>query len=668
MENARINAFATQLQIVQYRVNYFYAKGAVSYQNFGIEIGTSNEYYNQMVTAMQSVYNLSEEQAKTKLQNYKYFPKEELEKIGAEDVEIPIIINFTTRDVIGITGVKKNNVICYRLEELGESYNVEYIEPESTMPAFSLRKTIQGLNGTIYIDNITYNGDIKRGNIYYGRVTNIQSDPVEVEYWQEISSTSIYVDKSGIYAVKIVDALGNENTELIEVTLANAPELSDGMYPVIYDINTQKWKVVSSNSGEWYDYSSDEKRWANVMLNDNLELEADGVTVKTMGSMFVWVPRYAYSITSGWHSSTTGTIEIKFLQGVTDIPTDYEVNITDERIDRKPIINTENTAMTNYVVHPCFTNGNSNNFANGEWGTELKGIWVAKFEASSDNPQEGSNLGGGNRTDLHIKVLPNVTSWRGNSVTNIFIVCNNMLKENANFYGMANGVLDSHMMKNSEWGAVAYLAQSNYGNKQENDLESGIWNNIYHNGDSYDTTKTGVSGATREEKTSKSEIASEYYEYNTTNGVKASTTRNVYGIYDMVGGAYEYTASYVDNENMREPTTETTNNKYESNKELILSARKYKNIYNVGQNDDELSNYETAREKFGDATYEISKIISSTGHEAWNQDISQFPSTYNPVFVRGGAYYDEYAGIFNFGFATGENYNYISFRPVIVAK
>ena len=157
MENARINAFATQLQIVQYRVNYFYAKGAVSYQNFGIEIGTSNEHYNQMVTAMQSVYNLSEEQAKTKLQNYKYFPKEELEKIGAEDVEIPIIINFTTRDVIGITGVKKNNVICYRLEELGESYNVEYIEPENTMPAFSLRKTIQGLNGTIYIDNITTN-------------------------------------------------------------------------------------------------------------------------------------------------------------------------------------------------------------------------------------------------------------------------------------------------------------------------------------------------------------------------------------------------------------------------------------------------------------------------------------------------------------------------------
>ena len=36
------------------------------------------------------------------------------------------------------------------------------------------------------------------------------------------------------------------------------------------------------------------------------------------------------------------------------------------------------------------------------------------------------------------------------------------LNEDGNIYGLGNDV-DSHLMKNSEWGAVAYLARSKYG-------------------------------------------------------------------------------------------------------------------------------------------------------------------------------------------------------------
>ena len=36
------------------------------------------------------------------------------------------------------------------------------------------------------------------------------------------------------------------------------------------------------------------------------------------------------------------------------------------------------------------------------------------------------------------------------------------LTENGNIYGLTNSA-DSHLLKNSEWGAIAYLSQSEYG-------------------------------------------------------------------------------------------------------------------------------------------------------------------------------------------------------------
>ena len=47
-----------------------------------------------------------------------------------------------------------------------------------------------------------------------------------------------------------------------------------------------------------------QKKWANAKTSD--------------GSMWVWIPRYAYSITSGYHSSSAGNIEVEFMKGLTN--------------------------------------------------------------------------------------------------------------------------------------------------------------------------------------------------------------------------------------------------------------------------------------------------------------------------------------------------------------
>lgn len=110
---------------------------------------------------------------------------------------------------------------------------------------------------------------------------------------------------------------------------------------------------------------------------------------------------------------------------------------------------------------------------NGGLG-ELTGIWVAKFEASSNHPsvlenptEEELKYDGGAETDtdLKVRVKPNVISWRSITLGDCFTVCKNLTKIGNSLENTTN--IDSHIMKNTEWGMVAYLSSSGYGKKAE---------------------------------------------------------------------------------------------------------------------------------------------------------------------------------------------------------
>src|SRR5699024_2859434 len=90
---------------------------------------------------------------------------------------------------------------------------------------------------------------------------------------------------------------------------------------------------------------------------------------------------------------------------------------------------------------------------------ELSGIWVGKFETSISN--RSALHGGGNTTSLDAMIKPNVKSWRYINVSNIYQVGLKLSAE-GNRYGFST-TMNSHAMKNSEWGAIAYLSQSKYG-------------------------------------------------------------------------------------------------------------------------------------------------------------------------------------------------------------
>ena len=509
----------------------------------------------------------------------------------------------------------------------------------------------------------------------------------------------------------------------------NAPKLAEGMIPVKW--NGSNWVKADQNNSnfDWYQYDTTNKKWANVVTvketgtNTREYYQQAGVNEviaeEDIVGMFIWIPRYSYQITNGYHTNAdgTGTIEIKFLKGTTD---NYEGGTA----------NRNNKSNEDYVVHPCFTNGASTGYSNGEYNKELTGIWVAKFEASSSsttesNPNLGSNYGGKNTIDgQEVTVRPNVTSWRGIEVSDIYTVCKN-LTQNGNVHGLANG--DSHMMKNSEWGAVVYLTQSEYGNPQtSSDAESGVWINNYYEGDSvqtgasnyggnsiYGTTRTGMVGIREgqtngrdtatpwgSKQTNKTEngdgsiiitygevynetdtqnnptgapFTTTYYSYETEQGQKGSSTRNVYGIYDLSGGAWEYTASYLSEIEVPASGQSTAQRSVNNFNDNIPDWEKTKYAGTRDNTDYEgtnglILNYRDNSGKYGDALWETAaENAGASSNLSWNSDSDSFPFSANPFFLRGGGYYVvSIAGVFAFTSAYGGTSNNFSFRPVIV--
>ncbi len=181
--------------------------------------------------------------------------------------------------------------------------------------------------------------------------------------------------------------------------------------------------------------------------------------------------------------------------------------------------------------------------------------------------------------------------------------------------------------------------KSEYGANEE------IWNN------SYNGYRTGCGGSYVNDSNQ-----STCYEYTTTNGQKASTTHNIYGVYDMSGGAWEYVAAYVDNGNSSLSTY---------GQSIINADIKYKDVYSKGSSDTRSNNYEANANKYGDAVYETSSSYESSN--SWYGDRSWMTYSSSPWFHRGGSYnIGSNAGAFNFNSSNGQAYSSYNFRPVVV--
>ena len=411
--------------------------------------------------------------------------------------------------------------------------------------------------GAIGENESSYTG----GNFSSGQTITLKATTAGTYYLHVLTVDNAGNKKETISSAVTVEAAlvadGNYNAS----KGVNTPKLGSGMTPIKW--NGSSWVNTTGSDKDWYDYTS--KKWANAKTSD--------------GSMWVWIPRYAYSITSGYHSSSTGNIEVEFMKGLTN----------ETSTGRTSFDNVSGQGKWN--IHPAFN-----------YGQIVSGLWVAKFEAS--------NSGG------KIKIVPGVQSWRDITVNDIYTNCLNY-----------NKTLNSHMMKNDEWGAVAYLSKSKYGKNAEVDIND---DSSYYTG--------GGSGNAY------------------VNNVGQSTTGTVHGVYDMSGGAYEYGAAYVNN----------GNSSLSNGESLVNGDAKTKNVYSKGSSDDRDSNYSANSGKYGDAVYETS-VNGNSSNSSWYGDDSYFPDTNSPFFLRGAFYgAGTSGGVFYFDYEDGNSFNTYSFRPVLV--
>ena len=481
----------------------------------------------------------------------------------------------------------------------------------------------------------------------------------------------------------------------------NKPELMTGMSAIKFTDPTDSAEGTTvdttSNDTEWYNYEN--KKWANAKTED--------------GSMWVWIPRYAYRIHKE-NGVETQKFDIVFLVGLTD--NYYDENGKLQTVQRQTSEN--QTIVTNgdaYTVHPAFTNESSINYANGGWDKELAGIWVAKFEAgyaSGNNSAtvKASSINYSQDTAYVPAVETGTTTttitarnWLdgeyGSTTTAIkyptfqgltysmnYINHNDayriskVLTESGNIYGLNSSSTDSHLMKNSEWGAVSYLSQSKYGLDGTNI----VINSVYLN----NTTKsvyavTGCASSTADASAVSTTIGalnnrtqSGVYVWTQKNGTAASSTGTIYGIYDMSGGTWERTAGLVNNGNSNLTTygsqviADLNNGKstryitvypHDSSKDSTSITNTDANLNTASQ-----ANYVKNTKIYGDGIRETS--TAGTGKSSWYSDYSYFACLAYPFFFRGGYYgHTSGAGLFYFYRASGNSDYGGGFRTVLVS-
>ncbi len=469
----------------------------------------------------------------------------------------------------------------------------------------------------------------------------------------------------GNYSIKVSDVYSGGTTEDTRTLLANgswnnsknvnSPKLMEGMTGIYWDASGNEVTVTVDNQDNWYDYAN--QKWANAKTED--------------GSYWVWIPRYEYKITTPY-TSTASTISVKF------IPT------------------TQTTVDSEYTyIHPAFKNGSSTGYTNGEWKAEIPGFWVAKYPAGFQANTITNNAGTlsttiSNSSDTVVYSDKNYTSYNSSYTTNalsqtlsskpkmsypvfkpLTYAYNNIstgdsytlsqeIKNASSFYGLnsTKTETDSHMMKNSEWGAVAYLTQSSCG---RSGTEVNLNNYYTAESSPWRIAITGmcINGTSGDKTTT---LGKPYND--TAVGVKGSSTANITGVYDLNGCVWERTSGYITN------TSGSSNRStYGSSYALSTTSTEYATVYPYNSSDSNTNNYNTylglKSSRYGDAILETS--TSGANSTSWNGDYSGFPVASYPFFVRGGGYnYSSLAGAFAFGITNGEPLYDSGFRAVLV--
>ena len=583
------------------------------------------------------------------------------------------VISFTykeSEDKISITnmepksdteGIKENyfefNVASNLVKDISINYEISILKTSTTnsfeendVKAYLTDGNDNALVNPILISNLGNSKKIANAKVIYNNSfmynnsNEIQTHTYRLRVWlksdinmskytvkQEIDDSKTNISLTGCtFKFKVNVSTVEQN---LDTSGANKPVLASNMIPVHYDEANSVWKKADKNNSQkdyrWYSYSSTGEykgMWANAVTvkeaNRQTYLNADVgaiISMDDINTMWVWIPRFNAVTPSNYNGGTKdnpGAIDVTFVK-------------------------------QNETALDAFTFGNK----------ELSGFWYGKFEISHTtlaSSETANTLGCTNETCSNangIIIKPNVTSLRNNNPSNFFFASRSM-EQPGNSFGFVSSEVDTHMSKNNEWGAVAYLTQSIYGRCTSSTTCTEVYIN---NSSGMYTGRSGgnIGGSTPINGTYTDQTSTTQYNsygfytyddyllnYNTNTkgnkvkgkGTGASTTGTIYGIYDMSGGTTEYVMGVYNN-------TKGSYSGFSS-----LPDTKYYNNYTG-------------------SSYTGHALTETNG---WYSDEAYFASTSYPWFKRGGYYGGSKGmGVFDFSAQDGGRHNLLSSRFVI---
>ena len=534
---------------------------------------------------------------------YKYYNEDIIKGLGIDGVENEYFVNVEKRSVVAVIGVDFDGKVCYTVAQLPDGlYNIDYNDTQKEIDFELASQTESPIKGNITVFDITSTKAINKWQVRY-RIKGREEWKQTEEF--EGTEIDISVEELGTYEVQVYH--GEEVESAIKEIEVKPIEI------------TTDWIATTKTDSEWYGYKDISKTDSEEVQVNAPRLKGNMTPIKYIGeeqegskwanvatsdgSMFVWIPRYAYKITKGYHTNEAGTIEVAFID-----TNNRFLNGENGTIITDPSKVTYTDGVQNeWLVHPAFTASAENG---GGFG-ELTGIWVGKFETTGNYNSETNT-----RT---VTILPGTTNNLGS------MTINDMYQLAKSLTFGENVTINSHMAKNSEWGAIAYLAQSQYGvNGQKIKKNS----------------SSGLTGGSSDKKMI----------YMTNKG--QSTTNNAYGVYDMNGYLWENVASYVNYSNM---LSDTQNHGGYGEEESLLGKNEkekststaYKTVYKAGSN--QTNSYNLTESRKGDAIWEISSNLGST----WFAGTRKFPTSNYSFFSRGDCYYNTNSSIFCYNYYNG---------------
>ncbi|MED1851818.1 hypothetical protein P4V33_09150 [Brevibacillus borstelensis] len=265
-----------------------------------------------------------------------------------------------------------------------------------------------------------------------------------------------------------------------------------------------------------------------------------------------------------------------------------------------------------FKSHKAFTFG----------AAQIVGFWAMKYQAYQDSAN--GNLPGSKSGQ---------PAYRSIQVSDIFNACRNLQPT----ITTATSGVDVHMMKNVEWGAVTLLAYAVGQGRPK------------INGDT--SYRTGFTTGGTVNASGSLDTTGE-----------TSTTGNPTGVFDMVGCAWEYVASYVNN---------SAGNLTTYCSALVNADPKYKDVLPVGSGDTQAANFSAAASPVSDGMALNEMATRGDGTYGWlnwagSAAYSHFPVSSNPMFIRGGYYGNSYSGLSAFSGTTGNADSNVGFRACFV--